>query len=211
MEDVKTLLMETADASKFRKTNYSKSKKIDQPWFDEECKDLKKEIMSCGKYLRTNPDVVRKREKLYVSKRKLRNLIRKNKTEYKKNIIDTMCSDLSMKEQKAYWNGLRKLEGRSDQNKYIPDYTLVSHFKELLFDDRISLDFKTEGSKKGSLDYPIVLEELKLATKILKNGKGTGVDRICNEMLVPLVSLHPNLVLRAFNDILEEHGVISQD
>ena len=50
-----------------------------------------------------------------------------------------------------------------------------------------------------------------MATKILKNGKGTGIDIIRNEMLVPLVELYPKLVLRAFNAILEEHGALCKD
>ena len=89
----------------------------------------------------------------------------------------------------------------------MPDFTLINHFKELLFDDKIKLQFEETGENVvGALDYPIDLEELKKATKILKSGKGTGIDIIRNEMLVPLVDLHPQLVLRAFNGILEEHS-----
>ena len=83
-----------------------------------------------------------------------------------------MCSDLSNKQKKEYWNGLRKLEGQRDEQKYISDFIMVNHFKELLFDDQIALQFERQEKKndKGSLDYPIDLDELKLATKILKNG-----------------------------------------
>ena len=61
------------------------------------------------------------------------------------------------------------------------------------------------------MDYPISPEELKDATRILKNGKGTGIDVILNEMLVPLVKLYPKLLLRVFNDILKENGTLSKD
>ena len=213
MEDIKSFLTDTATASEIKKTKSRRKRNKDKPWFNKECSDLKKEIILSGKHLRSDPNNVSIREKLYVLKRKLRNAVRRNKTEYKKAIINEMCSDLSNKQKKEYWNGLRKLEGKRDEHKYISDFTLVNHFKELLFDDKIKLQFEGQDkkNKKGSLDYPIDLDELKLATKILKNGKGTGIDVICNEMLGPLISLYPKLVLRAFNEILEEHGVISKD
>ena len=210
MEDIKMFLMDTAKDSKIRKTKSNRRKK-DKPWFDKDCAELKNEITACGKYLRSDPDNVCNREKLYILKRKLRNAVRKNKTEYKKTIINDMCSDLSNKQQKKYWNGLRKLEGRIDEQKYIPDFTLVNHFQELLFDDKITLEFDRQDKNQGPLDYPISLEELNMATKILKNGKGTGIDLIRNEMLVPLVKLYPKLILRAFNDILDENGSLSKD
>ena len=115
------------------------------------------------------------------------------------------CQEVSLS------NGLRKLEGRRDEQKYIPDFTLINHFKELLYDDRITLEFDEQRNSECTLDYPITPEELKDATRILKNGKGTGIDVILNEMLVPLVKLYPKLLLRAFNDILSEHGTLSQD
>ena len=123
-----------------------------------------------------------------------------------------MCSELKSGPQREYWRRLKKLEVKTMERKYIPDFTLISHFKELLSDDKIKLQFEEEDQNAvGSLDHPIDLEELKTATKILKNGKGTGIDIICNEMLVPLVELYPQLVLRAFNAILEEQGALCKD
>ena len=211
MEDIKDLIMDTANDSQIKKTKPMKNKRKDKPWFDKECSEIKREIMSCGKNLRTDPENANNREQMYTLKKNLRNTVRKNKAEYQKTIISDMCSDLQNKHQKDYWNGLRKLEGRKDEQKYMPDVTLVSHFQELLFDDKITLKFKKQVKERGSLDYPINKEELDSATKILKNGKGTGIDIIRNEMLVPLVKLYPKLLLRAFNDILSEHGTLSKD
>ena len=212
MTDIKDLLMDTARASKIRKTRSRTANNNNQPWFDEECQDVKKDILSCGKSLRLNPQDVENREKLYVLKRKLRNMVKKKKNEYKKSIINNMCSELKSGPQKEYWRQLKKLEVKTNEQKYIPDFTLISHFKELLCDDKIKLQFeKQQENVVGSLDHPIDLEELKTATKILKNGKGTGIDIIRNEMLVPLVDLYPQLVLRAFNAILEERGTLCKD
>ena len=148
VEDIKDLLIDTANTSRIRKTKKSHRKKTDKPWFDKTCLTLKNEIYSCGKHLRTHPDDMKTRERIYFTKKKLRNTVRKNKIEFKKSIIDNMCSDLSSKQQKKYWNGLKKLEGRRDEQKYVPDYTMINHFKELLYDDEITLNFgqqKTAG------------------------------------------------------------------
>ena len=71
------------------------------------------------------------------------------------------------------------------------------------------LNFGQQKNGRGGLDYRITPEELKTATKILKNGKGIGIDIILNEMLTPLVEQYPKLLLRAFNNILSEHGYLS--
>ena len=207
MDDIKELLMSTARDSKVRKTKTRNNPKKNQPWFDKECEDVKKEIRSCSKFLRSNPQDLVNRENAYILKRKLRNMVKKKKHQYKKSIIDHMCRELSGGPQKEYWRQLKMLESQEVEQQYMPDFTLINHFKELLFDDKIKLQFEETGENVvGALDYPIDLEELKKATKILKSGKGTGIDIIRNEMLVPLVDLHPQLVLRAFNGILEEHS-----
>ena len=209
--DIKNFLMDTASASKIRKAKRRKQR-VDQPWFDKECQNTKRDIGASGKILRSNPHDTKAREKLYTLKRTLRNMVRKKKHEFKQCFIDNMCSELSSGPQKEYWRQLKKLEGRPNEQKYMSDFTLINHFKELLFDDKIDLQFQEQDNTTvGSLDYPIDLEELKTATKILKTGKGTGLDIIRNEMLVPLVDLYPELVLRAFNEILEEHGTLCKD
>ena len=198
--DVKELLLSAAKASNIKTSNNKRRRrKLDQPWFDNECRDLKKEIDACGKTLRFSPSDTRAREKIYVTKNKLRNMIKKNKIKYKTALVKEMCEDLSNGEQKKYWKQLTKLEGRNDRQAYIPNYTLVNHFKELLQVDNISLDMP-ETTESGKLDYPVTEEELLISTKILKAGKGTGLDMIRNEMLNPLVKLYPKLVLRLFND-----------
>ena len=115
-----------------------------------------------------------------------------------------MCSELKSGPRKEYWRQLKKLDGRSNEQSYMPDAVLINHFKELLFDDKTNLQFeKQDKDAAGPLDYPIDLDELKTASKILKAGKGTGIDTIRNEMLNPLVNLYPKLVLRSLNKTLE--------
>ena len=106
-----------------------------------------------------------------------------------------MCTDMSNGEQKKYWKQLKKLDTSKDNNKYIPDYTLISHFREILHDEDIKLKYTNVDHEDGILDHEISEQELTLATKILKLGKGIGIDNIYNEMIRPLVDTHPKLIL----------------
>ena len=103
------------------------------------------------------------------------------------------------------------MKGAKDENAYIPDYTLVNHFKEMLHDDTVNLTYNRDTHGQGDLDYEILNEELEKATKILKPGKGVGIDNLCNEMIRPLVDTYPDLILRSFNDILSNKQTLCYD
>ena len=212
MNDIKELLQGAAKESNIKMTNNKRTqKRHDPPWFDDECRTLKKEINRNGKILRSSPNNVKARENIYVLKNKLRNIIRKNKMKHSTSIVNEMCGDLSNGEKKKYWRLLRKLEGDRDGQKYIPDVVLVNHFKELLQVDNTNLGNMPIGSNTGRLDFPVTEEELKIATKILKAGKGTGIDTLRNEMLRPLVELYPQLIIKTFNDIITQEKDLCKD
>ena len=215
MEDIRDLLIDVAKSSNIKMTNNKRTpRRNDKPWFDQECKHLKEEITrcGCGKLLRSKPHDTETREKIFIMKKSLRNLLKRNKTQYEAAIVNEMCGNLSNGEQKKYWKLLRKLENTQDRNSYIPDFTLVNHFKELLQDDNTILENNVQTPKEaGKLDYPISPKELDIASKILKNGKGTGIDVIRNEMIAPLVRTYPQLLIRAFNDIVINHKTLCSD
>ena len=193
------------------KKRTEKSKKKNQPWFDQDCQSMKKEITECGKILRSAPEATRIREKIYCLKKSLRNRLRRNKLEFQTNVVDEMCQNMSDGEKKKYWNQLKKLEGSRDGNKYIPDYTLISHFREILHDDNIKLQYEKQEHSEGLLDFEITEEELQKGSKILKNWKGTGIDNLYNEMIKPLVDTYPELPLKLFNDLLQKRQKICQE
>ena len=213
IEDIRDFLTNVAKASDIKKTNNKKKyKKKDKPWFDDECQSIKSEISQCGKLLRHKPQSTEIREKLYILKRKLRNLVRGKKNKYETSVVNDMCENLSNGEQKKYWKLLRKLENTNDSNSYIPDIQLVNHFKELLQAGETTETWdKQTGNVTGDLDYQITEHELNIASKILKAGKGTGIDVIRNEMITPLVAHYPKLLIRVFNDIIVRHRAISKD
>ena len=81
---------------------------------------------------------------------------------------------------------------------------MINHFKELLQTDenKITQNQESNRTELGNLDFPITQTELSVASKILKAGKGTGIDTIRNEMISPLIEAYPSLIIRAFDDII---------
>ena len=201
--DIRNLLIGAAESCNVKKTK-TKQRDSSEPWFDDECKALKKKIQEQGKALRRQPNDKTTRETLYSEKKNLRNRVRKSKFMYKKSIVDTMCSNLNNGDKKTYWNMLRKLEGPKDNTKYMHEQRMVDHFKEILFDPTIE-ERQPEDSNQnqtGSLDFRITKQELEIAKRILKRGKSPGIDTIINEMIDPLVEIYPKLILKLFNSIL---------
>ena len=203
VHDIQNLLKQTANECNVKKTR-KRNKKPDPPWFDRECKKLKDNIRKYGGMLRQQPDNTTTRVNLYVDKKKLRNMVRKNKYNHRKSIVDNMCENLSKGEKKQYWQMLRKLEDSKDDTTYMHEQRLINHFKDILHDPNVEEDNmpKQDNSTRGSLDEAINKDELDVATKILKSGKSPGLDNVINEMIAPLVKKYPELILKLFNNIL---------
>ena len=90
--------------------------------------------------LRQQPDNTTTRVNLYVDKKKLRNMVRKNKYNHRKSIVDNMCENLSKGEKKQYWQMLRKLEDSKDDTTYMHEQRLINHFKDILHDPNVEED-----------------------------------------------------------------------
>ena len=212
VHDIGNLLTAAADDCKIKKTR--KKLRKDAPWFDEECRKLKQSIRNSGKVLRRNPNEVPTREKLYIDKRRLRNLVRKNKYTYKKTVVEEMCQNLSNGEKKKYWNMLKKLDGPPDTTRYMEEQQLIEHFKSILNNPEVPVHneeaVQEDGSEENTsndLNRRITKEELELGKKVLRHYKAPGLDMIINEMIEPLVELYPQLLLKLFNSILSNNWI----
>ena len=115
--------------------------------------------------LNRNPGDINTREQIYTLKKKMRNSIKRNKYTYKTFIVDKICNNLYIGQKKEYWKHLKKLENSRDMSSYIPDQTLIDHFKTTLHDENANIH-TTNKSEIGVLDYDISNEELHLASKI---------------------------------------------
>ena len=112
--------------------------------------------------LKRNPKDYKSREQIFVLKKQLRNLIKRNKYTYKTSVVDKMCTSLSKGQKKVYWKYLKKLEKSTDTNAYIPEQALIDHSKNILQDEKEKI-LTINKSAIGDSDYKITTEELHTA------------------------------------------------
>ena len=117
----------------------------------------------------------------------------------------------SKQSPQKFWKLLDKIAPNS-KTKYINHNNIsiskwVDHFKSILNSKR-NVELPPDDNNIGPLDYKITIEELTLATALLKIGKSPGLDNITNEMIICTLQYYPNIFLSLFNNILEKGGSI---
>ena len=207
VSEIKKLLTDTAFKSHIKKVKRIQSSS--EPWFDTECRLLKKSIVHNGKLLRRNPHDHSIRDSLYIEKKQLKNMVKRKKNEYKNDILKEMCTSMTDKDCKNYWKLLRKLSKRQSNDTFVSENEMIEHFKKTLCDGSVTYPI-TSNHPNGGLDFEITHEELKLASKSLKTGKSPGLDNVLNEMLKPILDYQPELLLILFNNCLKEN-VLNQE
>ena len=78
------------------------------------------------------------------------------------------------------------------------------YFEKLSFSPRTQ-NIPPPCQQNGPLDFSVSTEELIDARNRLKS---YGIDLACNEMLIPLIDSHPDLILKLFNRILQTSEII---
>ena len=192
--------------------NLRKSKPTnDRPWFDKECRDLKKMINSLGKDLRRNPTDVKTREKLFFKKRSFTNLTKKKKNQYKKDILEKMHLT-KRSDVKQFWKLLNKLDlDKIDTQNAATDISpteWMDHYTSLL-QGATAGSIPDNTDENGPLDHDITIDEMMKAKGILKPGKATGTDQVNNEMILQALLKYPDAFRNVFNSLLKKGvGVI---
>ena len=108
-------------------------------------------------------------------------MVRKNKNEYKKSLIEKMHIS-SKTDTKKYWKLLENFNPQAKSNiNNISSEDWVNYF-ESLFCDKGSNEIP-HTTDKGPLDFEITEKELMDASSLLNPGKSPGLDSILNEMI----------------------------
>ena len=176
------------------KTKKKRGKKRtgNSPWFDVECVKLKKEMQHLAKSLKNSPDNNFIRENIYLAKRKYQSTLKKKKNIYKHAIIEEMHS-CGKGDARKFWKLLDKLSTNISKNA-VPNNISMSkwttHFKSIL-NSKQNVVIPSCSDNTGPLDYKFRMEELAVATAILKTGKCPGLDNVTNEMILCIFNIYP--------------------
>ena len=192
VEDINNFFIQSAEKTLGR---HKLKKHTKKRWYNKKCSDLKKEVKWLGKMLHCDPNNIFVRGKFYTRKKEYKKFIRKEKRDYKNNLIQKI-KKYHKCDPKSYWkmvDELRKLEQRNinDAEKIDPDIW-IQHYNKLLCVDNVNdrneelrdrlKTMEAEGYF-SELDYEINNTEIITVIKGLKNNKATGLDCISNEMI----------------------------
>ena len=179
-----------------RKHYYKKKKrKFKSPWSDSEFLALRNNVNSLGKNMKLFPFDQNIRLKFLHFSKLLKRATKFKRKEYKKNMLNKLYN-LSPNESKEFWKILRSIdnkEGKSEDSQITDLNLLASHFKKQGQPEKIDPNFEkflsAELSDREQLlsdqytDDPITITEIKSIIKKLKNGKSSGPDLICYEVI----------------------------
>ena len=186
-----------------------------EPWFDDECKEAKKE---CRRKLRT---FRRKRTQFdleqYLSKKKTYTTLRKLKRQaYRRNKAESLKSNI--KKSALFWKEARLLGG-NDRNNLTESISLndwFHHFSNVFKqcaeaeNDNIINVSGLEEKEDHILNKPISKEEVKQAIVRLKTGKSGGLDGVVPEMLKCSGEETVDFLAKLFNKIFDS-GIYPKD
>ena len=202
-------LIEAAKAAKIKPAKNNIHPNSNEPWFDNECGDLKKSIKRNCRKLRNTPNDARLKSKIFLENKSLKKLIKEKKAKYKSDILGDMT--LNRNNQKLFWKLLDKFQGKKNDYiaKNISSRNWVSHFKQLLQSEE-EIHYPPDVTGGAPLDFDITHEELKNASYVLKDNKAIGHDSLSNEMIQCLLEANSDIVLKLFNCILKYNSHIGK-
>lgn len=203
----------TASDCMVRQVNTHKMfKKKSSDWYDEECKQAKKDVKGKLKiFRRTRLETDRKE---YTSANKaFKVLTRAKKQASKRQRADTLAD--SSKNPSEFWTQVRNMlnDRKPDNSDSIDIDTWFHHFQQLFGDLEVNNDdinLNDEHNGPNNLNSVITAEEVIKAIKKLKTGKSGGLDRVLSEMLKAGKNITVAFLTDLFNAIFDRGQYPSQ-
>jgi len=191
-----------------KKTHSTKPK--NKPWFNHTLRQLRQNVNTKGKLLKQFPydPVIRgSYHKLLKDYNRTRKFYHR---QFKQKIINEL-DELRENAPRHYWKLLSKLKNEEQGNvmlDQIKPQDWLFHFKNLNMKSQnplptIPLDQLPADKIEPSLNFQIEERETLTAIRNLKNGKASGPDGICNEMIKYGQHIFSKPLTKIFNAILD--------
>ena len=173
-----------------------------QPWFDDECKNIKKHPQKLAKLRKLHSQRLDIRIDLPQKQKELKFMSRRKKRSF--NMKQVRALGEYYNQPKKVLKGIRKL-CRTRENSGTPNIDVENcetHFKNTLQTGRFVAK-ANESLSAGPFDAEISEEEIFSILKSLKTNKSSGLDQINNEIIPCLYEAHLSLLKNLFNNILQ--------
>ena len=198
-------IYDAASLKKMYSNDKAFNKKVtNKPWYNKDCKIAKHKCSDSLKICK-KINFEEKHRVIYLSRKKdYKSLIKKNRIEYERNIVQELSQT---RDPGSFWKIVNRYRGKS---------FLMDHIKvEVLWYDYLQKNFKKKNesfqvqispSSDDILDQPISLKELDVSLVNCKNGKAAGPDEISYEFWKNLPQLAKNYLLQLFNKVFLEES-----
>lgn len=214
-EELNRIFLKAAHTAGMKKSNKKRVKnKIEEVWFDNECKQIRKKLRLLSNLKHHHPDDANFRKDYHGTLKHYKWLLRKKKQNYTNTTLDKIEESLNTNQFWEVWNGLSKTKSPDlpiqdgeiwrahfeNLFKEIPPHELHSNYKTIR-EKLISFE-NTIKDSQNPLDFPITEFELECKIKHLKANKSCGPDNIRGEMIKNSTPELQRAILKLFNTIL---------
>ena len=215
--DLSQIILLAADSTlKVRHGKNKHKRSRNKAWFNNDCKEMKCELMRLAKLLKRSP-YDKRIHNLYMAKRKqFKQLCNQQKRKVKDNIL-TSLSSLQKNDPKSFWSLLSRLsddtKDKDDSDTFVSHDEWYDYFKSLsvkpphvmppdMFTEFTELENKATKTTANVLNKFITMSEVKAAVKRIKNNKAPGDDCILPEMIKYSCPILLNALTKLFNIVL---------
>ena len=184
--------------------------KTKEPWYNIECRTLKRKLNYTCKALNKTPKNPHIRGNFFKLKKAYKKLLKQTKLSFEQNTIKVL--EESLEDKTTFWKIYKNIMNKKN-NDDLPNPNDIQNFYEELYsdngkDDEIpiiaNIDINVNKIKDEVSNQEIDIREIKDHVRKLKNNKATGVDDIMNEMLKVSNNEILELYKALFNRILKD-------
>ena len=203
---IQQLYIKTATATlqpKIQKVKKIKKRKKSKKWFDNECRDIQKEVRKLGKERHVTPNNNLLLEKYHLKLKEFKKTCKFKKSLFFRESLNEIESALN--DSKLFWEKWKKFgeHEKTEREMKIPGEKLYSYFSNLHNETSqanvTGLEpLQIELRNKENLNKPFLKKEFKNIIEKLKNGKSEGYDGISNEM----ITSSPEVVIDVLNNFM---------
>ncbi|KAF7640795.1 hypothetical protein LDENG_00013340, partial [Lucifuga dentata] len=195
VESLNNIFDLTASLSNLKDSNRNPPKNNtnnNDKWFDNECKNLRKQLRNLSNQKHRDPDNQNIRLHYGETLKQYKNTVRKKRDQHVRNQLHAIEESIKTNHFWENWNTLNKQ--KHDDLPIQNGNIWVNHFSNLFgpiekneqqkhIQDKLQSLESTINDYQNPLDSPITLKELQDKIKSLQTKKACGVDGILNEMI----------------------------
>ena len=192
-----------------KKQQYKK-KRVKKIWYSNDCKILKRKLNQLRQLTDRHPEKQETRALFYKTQKEYKKLVKYRRRKHEETMTEKL-ENLYSKDRNEFWKYLTSMKGISKEEDLPQLDRLLTHFKNLYFDEKAENDSlpivegknsNINAQKFNILNIAVQEDEVTKCIESLKKKKSPGDDQITNEMIKCTNKDGIKLSTKLFNTIL---------